>query len=174
MISFPEADKHGFVFGLAGYSGSGKTTLAVGLIAELAKRGHRVSSVKHAHHSFEPDKKGKDSWRLREAGARELVVSSMYRRVKFTVTPDAEEADLGTIIAELDPADFVIVEGYKDLDFPKIEAWRASNGKPFLHLTHPGIRMVASDGPVPDCPVPVVDLNDIETIANRVEKRLAP
>ena len=174
MTSFPEADKHGFVFGLAGYSGSGKTTLAVGLITELAARGHRVSSIKHAHHDFDPDEEGKDSWRHRAAGVRELVVSSKHRRVKFTETPDSGEADLATLVGELAPADFVIVEGYKEVDFPKIEVWRAEAGNPFLHATHPGIRLVASDTPVPDCPLPVADLNDIKAIADLVEQRLAP
>ena len=174
MTSFPEADKHGFVFGLAGYSGSGKTTLAVGLITELAARGHRVSSIKHAHHDFDPDEEGKDSWRHRAAGVRELVVSSRNRRVKFTETPDSGETDLATLVGELAPADFVIVEGYKEVDFPKIEVWRAETGNPFLHATHPGIRLVASDTPVPDCPLPVADLNDIKAIADLVEQRLAP
>ena len=164
--------RHGFVFGLAGYSGSGKTTLAERLIAELTARGHRVSSVKHAHHAFDPDTPGKDSWRHRKAGAREMVVSSSVRRVKFTETPDGDEAGLETVLAELAPADFVLVEGYKDANFPKIEVWREETGHPFLHGSRPGIRVVASDTPVPGCPLTVLDLNDVAAVADAVEGRL--
>ena len=174
MTSFPEAGGHGFVFGLAGFSGSGKTTLAERLITELTARGHRVSSIKHAHHSFEADTPGKDSWRHRKAGAREMVVSSSTRRVKFTETPDGGEAELEALLAELAPADFVLVEGYKDTDFPKIEVWRSETGQPFLHGTHPGILAVASDAPIPDCPLPVLGLDDINGIADAVEKGLRP
>ena len=174
MTSFPEAARHGFVFGLAGFSGSGKTTLAENLIAELVARGHRVSSIKHAHHAFDPDTPGKDSWRHRKAGANETIVSSRARRVKFTETPDGEEASLGALLDELAPADFVLVEGYKDVDFPKIEVWRVDNGQPFLHETRPGIRAVACDTPLPDCPLPVLDLNDAAGIADAVEKGLLP
>ena len=173
MTSSPAAGRHGLVFGLAGFSGSGKTTLAEKLIAELTARGHRVSSIKHAHHAFDPDTPGKDSWRHRKAGAREMIVSSKARRVKFTETPDGAEAALDTLLEQLDPADFVLVEGYKDVDFPKIEVWRAENGQPFLHETRPGIRAVACDAPLPGCPLPVLDLNDAVAIADAVEKGLA-
>lgn len=137
-------------------------------------RGHSVSSIKHAHHAFDPDTPGKDSWRHRKAGAAEMIVSSSVRRVKFTETPGGDEAGLEDLLAELAPAGFVLVEGYKDVDFPKIEVWRAENGQPFLHESRPGIRMLASDTPLPDCPLPVLDLNDIAGIADAVEGRLTP
>ena len=90
MTSFPEAGKHGFVFGLAGFSGSGKTTLAEKLISALCQRGFSVASIKHAHHAFDADTPGKDSWRHRKAGATQMIVSSSLRRVKFTETPDGD------------------------------------------------------------------------------------
>jgi molybdopterin-guanine dinucleotide biosynthesis protein B len=172
MTSFPEAGKHGFVFGLAGFSGSGKTTLAEKLISALCQRGFSVASIKHAHHAFDADTPGKDSWRHRKAGATQMIVSSSLRRVKFTETPDGDEADLNTLLGEINPADFVLVEGYKNLDFPKIEIWREEEANPFLHETRPGIRIVASDTALPECPLPVLDLNNIESIADAVEKRL--
>lgn len=164
--------RHGFVFGLAGYSGSGKTTLAEQLISILVSRGHRVASIKHAHHAFDPDTPGKDSWRHRKAGASQMLVSSALRRVKFTETPDRNEADLPALLAELDPADFVLVEGFKAVDFPKIEIWREQTGQPFIHPEFPGVKMIASDVPLADCPLPRLDINDPEAIATAVENRL--
>ena len=142
------------------------------LISALCQRGFSVASIKHAHHAFDADTPGKDSWRHRKAGATQMIVSSSLRRVKFTETPDGDEADLNTLLGEINPADFVLVEGYKNLDFPKIEIWREEEANPFLHETRPGIRMVASDTALPECPLPVLDLNNIESIADAVEKRL--
>ena len=168
---------HGFVFGLAGLSGSGKTTLAEKLIAALVSRGYRVASIKHAHHAFDPDTPGKDSWRHRKAGASQILVSSALRRVRFTETPEGDEAGLETLLAELAPADFVLVEGFKSVDFPKIEIWRQETGHDFLYPQHPGIKALASDTPLGDvslgdCPLPVFDLNDTDAIADAVIKRL--
>ena len=165
--------RHGFVFGLAGYSGAGKTSLAEKIISALVARGHNVASIKHAHHHFDPDTPGKDSWRHRKAGASQMLISSALRRVKFTETPDKNEAGLPALLEELSPADFVLVEGFKKIDFPKIEIWRQETGRPFLYPELPGIRMVASDTPLPDCPLPVLDLNDTEAIASAIEGRLA-
>lgn len=174
MTSRPDTARHGFVFGLAGLSGSGKTTLAEKLINTLAQRGHSVASIKHAHHAFDPDTPGKDSWRHRKAGASQVIVSSALRRVHFTETPDGPEADLDTLLAELAPVDFVLVEGFKSVDFPKIEIWRADAGTERLHPAFPGIRMVASDAPLPGEDLPVLDLNDPDAIADAIINRLMP
>jgi len=172
MTSLPNAARHGMVFGLAGYSGSGKTTLAEKLIQVLTERGYTLASIKHAHHAFDPDTPGKDSWRHRKAGASQMLISSALRRVHFTETPDRKEADLDTLLGELQPADMVLVEGFKDIDFPKIEIWRKATGNPFLYPERPGIKAVASDIPLPDCPLPVLDLNDAGAIADAIIKGL--
>ena len=133
-----DQSRHGFVFGLAGYSGAGKTSLAEKIISALVARGHNVASIKHAHHHFDPDTPGKDSWRHRKAGASQMLISSALRRVKFTETPDKNEAGLPALLEELSPADFVLVEGFKKIDFPKIEIWRQETGRPFFTLNSRG------------------------------------
>jgi molybdopterin-guanine dinucleotide biosynthesis protein B len=173
-MTLPNAARHGTVFGLAGFSGSGKTTLAEKLIRELTKRGFSLASIKHAHHAFDPDTPGKDSWRHRKAGASQMLISSSLRRVHFTETPDGREADLNTLLGELMPADMVLVEGFKDIDFPKIEIWRAATGNPFLYPERPGIFAVAADTPLPDCPLPVLDLNVEAAIADAIIRRFHP
>ena len=176
MATVIDGERHGFVFGLAGYSGAGKTSLAEKLIAVLVSRGHSVASIKHAHHEFDPDTPGKDSWRHRKAGAGQMLISSAKRRVKFTETPDGNEASLPELLHDLDPVDFVLVEGFKSVDFPKIEIWRQSLGdktnQGYLHHTFPGIRVVASDSQLEDCSLPVIDLNNPEAIADLIERRL--
>lgn len=167
-----DQNRHGFVFGLAGYSGAGKTSLAEKVIALLVDRGHTVASIKHAHHEFDPDTPGKDSWRHRQAGASQMLISSSRRRVKFTETPPDGEADLPTLLSELNPADFVLIEGFKSVDFPKIEIQRQALGHEFLFKTFPGIRAVASDSPLDDCPLPVLDLNNPEEIVDAIERKL--
>ncbi|XDZ66176.1 molybdopterin-guanine dinucleotide biosynthesis protein B [Alphaproteobacteria bacterium LSUCC0684] len=170
MTPLPNASRHSMVFGLAGFSGSGKTTLAEKLIRILTQRGYSVASIKHAHHAFDPDTPGKDSWRHRKAGATQMLISSSLRRVHFIETPDRDEADLNTLLGELMPTDIVLVEGFKDTDFPKIEVWRAETGNAFLYPERPGIFAVAADTPLPDCPLPVLDLNDAATIADTLIK----
>jgi len=173
-MHLPNAARHGTVFGLAGFSGSGKTTLAEKLISILTERGFSVASIKHAHHAFDPDSPGKDSWRHRKAGATQMLISSSRRRVHFTETPDGIEADLNTLLGELRPADMVLVEGFKDIDFPKIEIWRAETGNPFLYPERPGIFAVAADTSLPDCRLPVLDLNDAATIADVIIRKSHP
>jgi len=170
MTPLPNASRHGIVFGLAGFSGSGKTTLAEKLIHILTERGYGVASIKHAHHAFDPDTPGKDSWRHRKAGATQMLISSSLRRVLFIETPDRNEADLNTLLGELMPTDIVIVEGFKDTDFPKIEVWRAETGNSFLYPQRPGIFAIATNTPLPDCPIQVLDLNDASSIADRIIK----
>ncbi len=137
------------LIGLAGWSGAGKTTLLARLIPVLNARGIGVSTVKHAHHAFDVDKPGKDSHTHREAGARQVMVSSTNRWALMTELRGAPEPGLAELLARLDPVDLVIVEGFKRDSHPKIEVFRAANGKPWLHPDDPAIRAVAADTPPP-------------------------
>lgn len=154
------------VIGLAGWSGAGKTTLLAKVLPRLVARGLRVSTLKHAHHSFDLDQPGKDSHTHRMAGASEVLVSSANRWALVHELRGAPEPALGDLLAKLSPADLVIVEGYKRSPHPKIEIYRASIGKPLLHPQDPHIVAVASDGDVPGAGVPVLALNDAEAIAD--------
>ena len=158
------ATRHGLVIGLAGYSGSGKTTLAEKLIAAMTGKGINVATIKHAHHDFDPDIPGKDSWRHRKAGARQVLVSSDLRRVLFTETDDKGASSLDDLLSALTPAEIVLVEGFKNSNFPKIEIWREATGKPLLYPAHAGIIAIASDKTIPDCSLPWFDLEDIEGV----------
>jgi molybdopterin-guanine dinucleotide biosynthesis protein B len=155
------------VIGLSGFSGSGKTTLAERLIAALRARGHRVSVVKHAHHTFDIDHDGKDSWRHRQAGASEVVIASARRLAKIREFPARADPSVHELIAELAPCDWVLVEGFKSSALPKIEVWRAENGKPARYGEDPHIVAVATDDPArlpAPTGLPLLDLNDAEAV----------
>jgi molybdopterin-guanine dinucleotide biosynthesis protein B len=154
------------IIGLAGWSGSGKTTLLARVIPVLTGRGLRVSTVKHAHHGFDVDIPGKDSHTHRSAGATEVFVSSARRWAHIHELRGEDEPPLTTILARLAPADLVVVEGYKRHPHPKLEVYRAEIGKPLLHPEDDWIVAVASDAPVPNARVPVLDLGDAEKIAD--------
>ena len=158
------------VFGLAGWSGSGKTTLMIRLLPELIARGLTVSTVKHAHHAFDVDKPGKDSYRHREAGAREVMVSSANRWALMHENRDTSEADLGALLSHMSPVDLVLVEGFKHEAHDKLEVYRAAVGKPLLAADDPHIKAIASDIALPNAPVPVVVLDDVAAIADIVMK----
>lgn len=160
------------VLGLAGWSGSGKTTLLVALIPELKRRGIAVSTIKHAHHAFDVDAPGKDSWRHREAGAREVLVSSDRRWALMRELRGAPEARLEELLARLSPVDLVLVEGFKTERHEKLEVWRRAVGKPLLAASDPQVLAVASDGPVAESPAPVLDLNAPAAIADFLVRRL--
>ncbi|QJP12730.1 molybdopterin-guanine dinucleotide biosynthesis protein B [Starkeya sp. ORNL1] len=162
------------IIGFAGWSGAGKTTLLDDLIPALVRRGVRVSTIKHAHHEFDVDKPGKDSHRHRMAGATEVLVSSMNRWALIHELRGAPEADLPELLAHLAPVDLVLVEGFKRNRHPKIEIWRAEVGKPFLHPDDPFIVGIASDAAIADAPLPVIDLNDAEALADFVMIHAAP
>ena len=155
------------VVGLSGFSGSGKTTLAERLIATLRAAGQRVSVVKHAHHKFDIDHAGKDSWRHRQAGAGEVVIASARRLAKIREFADRADPTVHELIAELAPCDWVLVEGFKSSALPKIEVWRAENGKPARYAEDPHIVAVATDDPAQlplPTTLPVLDLNDAAAV----------
>lgn len=162
------------VFGFAGYSGSGKTTLIEQLIPRLVSRGVRVSLIKHAHHTFDVDQPGKDSYRHRHAGAGEVLVTSSRRWVLMHELRGEPEPSFEEQMKHLSPCDLVLVEGFKFAPIPKLEVWRAVTGEPLLHPNDPHIVAVASDAKV-DTKLPLLDLNDGERIANFIltEVRLA-
>ena len=162
------------VLGIAGWSGSGKTTLITRLIPLLAGRGLRVATIKHAHHSFDVDQPGKDSYTHRQAGACEVIVSSVRRWVQMHETGEGAEATLAQLLRRVSPCDLVLVEGFKSERHPKLEVFRADVGKPPLHPSDDRIVAIASDRHFPEAHVPVVDLNDIAAVADIVYDRATP
>lgn len=153
------------IFGLAGWSGSGKTTLMAALIPELIACGVTVSTVKHAHHDFDVDKPGKDSWRHREAGAREVMVASSRRWALMHELRGAAEPALDALVARMTPVDLVLVEGFKRHPHPKLEICRPALGLPLLHPDDPHIVAVACDEALPEAPLPCLPLGDPGAIA---------
>ena len=151
-------------FGFAGWSGSGKTTLIEKLIPIFARRGLRVSLLKHAHHTFDVDHPGKDSYRHRHAGASEVLVTSSRRWVLMHELRGAQEPPFDEQVKHLSPCDLLIVEGFKFAPIAKMEVWRAETGEGLLHPNDPHIVAVASDAKV-DTKLPLLDLNAHETIA---------
>ena len=160
--------------GLAGWSGSGKTTLITKLIPRLTARGISVSTLKHAHHGFDLDQPGKDSFFHRAAGASEVIISSANRWAILHELRGQPEWDLAALMGKMSPVDLVLVEGFKRDAFPKLEIHRIANGKPLIHPEDPHIVAVASDSAVSAALVPVIDLNDIEAIADLLLKHAVP
>ena len=156
------------VFGIAGWSGSGKTTLLEKLIPCLTARGLRVSVIKHAHHGFDLDRPGKDSWRHREAGACQVLMLSGERWVLMHELRGAPEPGLDEQLRLLEPCDLVLIEGYKAAAVPKIEVHRPALGKPPLWPDYPHVVAVATDADLAtlDCPLPCLPLNDAGPIAD--------
>ncbi len=152
------------VFGFAGFSGSGKTTLIEQLIPRFIARGMRVSLIKHAHHQFDVDTPGKDSYRHREAGATEVLITSDQRWVLMHELRGESEPELDEQIRCLSPCDLVLVEGYKRSDIPKIEVHRRVSGKPLLYPEDPFIVAIATDEKIATA-LPQFDLNDPDAIA---------
>ena len=157
------------VFGFAGWSGSGKTTLIEKLIPRFTGAGLRVSLVKHAHHTFDVDQPGKDSYRHRHAGAHEVLVTSSRRWVLMHELRGAAEPGLEAQLERLSPCDLLLVEGFKFAAIPKLEIWRAETGEGLLHPNDPNIVAVASDASV-QTKLPVFDLNDDVGIAEFVAR----
>jgi molybdopterin-guanine dinucleotide biosynthesis protein MobB len=159
------------VLGFAAWSGTGKTTLLVKLLPELRTRGLRVGMIKHAHHTFDVDRPGKDSYELRKAGANPVLLASSRRWVLMTDLEQPREPVLQEMLARFDAAalDVILVEGLKHEDFPKIELHRPVLGKGLLFPDDPSIIAVATDAPLGQATrLPVLDLNDVEAIADFV------
>ena len=160
------------MFGFAGYSGAGKTTLIEQLIPRFVARGLKVSLIKHAHHGFDIDRPGKDSWRHREAGCSEVLLTSNQRWVLMHELRGEREPTLEEQIRLLSPCDLALVEGYKTNDLiPKLEVYRPSVGKPPIHPEHPNIVAVASDASI-ETALPLLDINDPDAIAGFIVRFL--
>jgi molybdopterin-guanine dinucleotide biosynthesis protein B len=159
------------VFGFAGWSGSGKTTLIEKLIPRFVKRGLRVSLIKHAHHTFDVDQPGKDSWRHRHAGASEVLVTSSRRWVLMHELRGTQEPAFEDQVKRLSPCDLLIVEGFKHAPIPKLEVWRATTGEGMLHPQDPHIVAVASDERI-ETKLPLLDINDDAGIAGFIVQHL--
>ena len=156
------------VFGLAGWSGSGKTTLMRALIPALTGRGLRVSTLKHAHHAFDVDTPGKDSYEHRAAGATEVLVASAERWALMHELRGAAEPSTEELIALMTPVDLVLIEGFKQENHDKIEVHRPAFGRPLLCTEDPRVVAVASPAPLDGLALPRLDLNDPGTIADFV------
>lgn len=158
------------VLGFAAYSGTGKTTLLVRLLPLLNAKGLRIAMIKHAHHDFDIDQPGKDSYELRKAGTEQVLIASDYRRALITETPKGDEPELVELVAELNlnEIDLVLVEGFRHLPFPKIELHRAATGKPLLFPDDSSVIAVASDQNIETDGLPLLDLNQPEVIADFV------
>ena len=160
------------IFGLAGWSGSGKTTLIVNLIPELVGRGLSVSTMKHAHHDFDIDQPGKDSYEHRQAGASEVMISASKRWALMHEVRNEGEPCVDDLIARLTPVDLLLVEGFKWHAHAKMEIHRPILGKPLLQNDDPHIIAVASDQNIQNLSVPVFDLNNIIGIADFIIKKV--
>jgi molybdopterin-guanine dinucleotide biosynthesis protein B len=156
------------VFGLAGWSGSGKTTLMIRLLPEIIGRGFSVSTIKHAHHGFDVDRPGKDSYAHRAAGAREVMISSANRFALMHELRGAPEPSLEALIARMAPVDLLLVEGFKHHAHAKLEVHRPSVGKTLLAPQDRYIVAVASDSALSGLTVPVLSIDDVPTIADFV------
>lgn len=154
------------VIGLAGWSGAGKTTLLTRIIPRLVGRGFSVSTVKHAHHGFDVDYPGKDSYAHRVAGATEVLVSSAMRFALMHELRGAPEPPLAHLLGKLAPVDLVIVEGFKREPHPQLEVYRAVVGKPCLYIDNPSIVAIASDSALPSAPIRTVPLDDVHAIVD--------
>ncbi len=154
------------VFGLAGWSGSGKTTLIVRIVPLIVARGISVSTVKHAHHNFDVDKPGKDSFKHRDAGATEVLVTSANRWALMHELRGTPEPTLDDLLSRMSEVDLVIVEGFKHFPHDKIEVFARATGQPLLAPSDPNVVAIAADSPVPETKLPVFDREDGDTIVD--------
>ncbi len=153
------------IYGIVGYKNAGKTGLMERLVTEITGRGFTVSTLKHAHHTFDVDHPGKDSYRHRHAGAHQVLLSSRARWALMTELRDNDELPLSDLIKQLDPVDLILVEGYKRDAHPKIEAYRRETNHPVIAKDDPTVRAVASDCAL-DITQTMFDLNDTKAIAD--------
>lgn len=172
MIEYPKP-----LLGFAAFSGTGKTTLLTQLLPELRERGFRIGMIKHAHHKFDVDTPGKDSYELRKSGASPMLIASSQRTVLMMDKPQPAEPELGELLQMMDPdqVDAVLVEGFKHVAFPKIELHRASLGHPLMCVSDSSIIALAADTAVElRTDIPVLDLNRIDQITEFVINRIKP
>lgn len=153
------------IFGITGWKNSGKTTLVVKLVSHLTKLGYKVSTIKHAHHAFDIDQPGRDSFQHREAGATEVLVSSVNRWALIHELRNENEISLNTVLSKLTPVDLVLVEGYKHDEHPKLQVYRPDVNNELMVDSIPNIVAVASNQPLTST-VPVLNLNNIEEVAD--------
>ena len=158
------------ILGIAGWKNSGKTTLVRSLITELTNRSIRVSTLKHAHHDFDIDQPGTDSYKHRKAGAQEVLIVSSRRWALIHEETEVSKPDLTTMLGKLEDTDLVLVEGFKSLSFPKLEIRREDSSGPDLAPNDKDIIAIVSDRPVPEQNMPAFDLDDIKGIAEFVMK----
>ena len=156
------------VISVVGWKNNGKTTLVVRLVEHLTRQGLRVSTVKHAHHSIDLDRPGKDTWRHREAGAEEVVLATSRRWILMHELRDEAEPPLAELLAKLAPVDIVVVEGFKGTSLPKIEVHRGERGTELIARHDPDVVAVAADVPLAGLVQPVIHLDDIEAVAAAV------
>lgn len=154
------------IFGIVGMSGSGKTELLVKLIPELTSRGLAISTIKHTHHNVEVDKPGKDSYRHRKSGARQVMVASAGRWSLIRELRDAPEPTLVELIEKLEPVDLLLIEGFKRESHAKMEVFRHDHDQELLAPGDDNIVAVAGDGPIDGLSVPLIDLNDVSAVAD--------
>ena len=153
------------VYGVTGWKNAGKTGLMERLVAEIAGRGITVSTLKHAHHQFDVDQPGKDSFRHRTAGAQQVLLASSKRWALMTELREDPEPPLSDLLEQLAEVALVLIEGWKRDRHPKVEAWRAETGNPLIAPGDPTIKAVATDSPI-ETDRPTFDLNDTESIAD--------
>jgi len=159
------------VLAFVGYSGSGKTTLLEKLIARLSADGVDLAVIKHTHHDVDPDEIGRDSWRHRHAGARQVMLAAARRRMLIEELPKANDLPLAEHLAALRPCQLVLVEGFKhERGLVKIEVFDPALSRPALYLTDPDVLAVACDMPLPDCPLPRFSRHDVEGILQLIHK----
>jgi molybdopterin-guanine dinucleotide biosynthesis protein B len=170
----PDADRNMMkVIGLAGWSGAGKTTLLTRVIPHFIRQGIRISVIKHAHHSFDVDVPGKDSWVHRQSGAEEVLVSSANRWALMRELRGEVEPRLPELLKKMSPVDLVVVEGFKSEPHRKIEVYRKANGKPPLFPDDPAIAGIATDAAL-ETTLPVVQLDDIAAVAAMMRQHAIP
>ena len=158
-------------FGITGWKNAGKTSVMERLVAEFVARGLRVSTLKHAHHTFEIDHEGRDTFRHRAAGAAEVLVSSGTRWALMSELRGDPEPALDALIAKMTPVDLVLIEGWKTSPHPKLEVWRAETGHPLIAPGDETILAVATDTSL-DLNIPVLDLNDTQALADFVQSEV--
>ncbi|MGI9309758.1 MAG: molybdopterin-guanine dinucleotide biosynthesis protein B [Gammaproteobacteria bacterium] len=160
------------VFGIAGFKNSGKTTLVVDLIGVLTGRGYRVATLKHAHHNFDIDHRGKDSFKHRAAGASEVIVASSKRWAHIRELSDEAEPEMAELLEHFDSPDLVLVEGYKHGTHPKLELRRAGVDAPVLAGVDDRVLAIVSDSQITGAPVPVIARHNVAAIADFILERV--